>query len=309
MPGSWLEPKLLSVICLGLGGVVLGLWGLCTSVGRRRWWLPALAVVLAGGLYFAPPGGTSTHNAGTPIASAPILLFLGVFLLMIVAPAERTAHWARRAWSHMRTRGCQAVLWGALVVAGPLWALTLAFDDADAAPVLRDDEVPGADLADVADSPLRTDAGRTVHAETLRVRPSDEDLHVDQLALLDFHGIRDEVMPLGVAWVNCNCHGWVFAGGRFFLRGEQVAIILEDNGYAAVPNPQPRDLAVYRNSTGSIVHTGVVRFVGPESILVESKWGKSGRFLHPHNLHCYHPAECTFYRSARSGHALKMVRE
>ena len=32
----------------------------------------------------------------------------------------------------------------------------------------------------------------------------------------------------------CNCHGWVFTGGRFWVSGEDVPRILEDNGYRRV---------------------------------------------------------------------------
>jgi len=39
-------------------------------------------------------------------------------------------------------------------------------------------------------------------------------------------------------------------------------------------------------------------------ILVESKWGMSGRFIHRHDRHPYANTTCAFYRSPRAGHLL-----
>jgi hypothetical protein len=44
--------------------------------------------------------------------------------------------------------------------------------------------------------------------------------------------------------------------------------------------PRPGDVIVYRNSLRTILHSGVVRLVDGDQILVESKWGTFGRFLH-----------------------------
>ncbi len=35
-----------------------------------------------------------------------------------------------------------------------------------------------------------------------------------------------------------NCHGWVFAYGKFLLSGSDVAIILTENGYEKVTQPR-----------------------------------------------------------------------
>jgi hypothetical protein len=102
-----------------------------------------------------------------------------------------------------------------------------------------------------------------------------------------------------------NCHGWTFADGRYWIRPESVNRILEDNGYGAAARPGPGDLAVYRNSSGRAVHSGVVQLVLEDGlVLVESKWGWGGRYLHPSEEHCYPGASCTFYRSSRDRHLL-----
>ncbi|MBC7856717.1 MAG: hypothetical protein IAF94_25080 [Pirellulaceae bacterium] len=101
-----------------------------------------------------------------------------------------------------------------------------------------------------------------------------------------------------------NCHGWVFTGGEHLLWRDGVERILEDNGYQPCQAPRPGDLIIYRSASGEVVHTGLVKtklFGG--RMMIESKWGLGGRFVH-------RPAEqpygdnFSYYRSARQGHAL-----
>ncbi len=104
-----------------------------------------------------------------------------------------------------------------------------------------------------------------------------------------------------------NCHGWVFSGGRYLIGGRDVPAILEDNGYQEVTEPRPGDLVVYRDDEGVVTHTGVVRYVTPgEPVLVESKWGNLGVYLHRVDDSPY-GANCRYYRSTRSGHMLQAV--
>jgi hypothetical protein len=104
-----------------------------------------------------------------------------------------------------------------------------------------------------------------------------------------------------------NCHGWVFTGGRFVLLAADVELILKENGYQDYPIPQPGDLVVYRQG-GRIAHTGIVRYVSEgQPVLVESKWGELGVFLHPTDKTPY-GTQCTFHRSARAGHLLSGIR-
>jgi hypothetical protein len=73
--------------------------------------------------------------------------------------------------------------------------------------------------------------------------------------------------------------------------------------------PRPLDLAIYRDAKGEVAHIGIVRAIRPEVILIESKWGWGGLFLHPHEAHPYAPATCVFYRSERAGHLLQGLGE
>jgi hypothetical protein len=93
----------------------------------------------------------------------------------------------------------------------------------------------------------------------------------------------------------------VFAGGRYWIGPEDVEAILADNGYRTVSDPRPGDLAIYREGT-AIAHTGIVRTGGPGvPLLIESKWGWMGVFLHRPEDTCY-GQQITFYRGARDTH-------
>jgi hypothetical protein len=113
----------------------------------------------------------------------------------------------------------------------------------------------------------------------------------------------NDVIRRGSAGEYSNCHGWVFAGGKFRLSPEDVQLILNENGYREVSEPQPGDVVVYRQN-GDIAHTAVVRYVtAGQPVMVESKWGALGILLHPTDKSLY-GAKFTFYRSPRLGHLL-----
>jgi len=50
-----------------------------------------------------------------------------------------------------------------------------------------------------------------------------------------------------------------------------------------------------------------VRGLGEEVVYVESKWGKLGRFLHPHTVWAQPETTASFYRADRTGHALRQA--
>ena len=104
-----------------------------------------------------------------------------------------------------------------------------------------------------------------------------------------------------------NCHGWVFAGNRFWLMGKDVERILVDNRYETVTDPAPGDLVIYRGNTGAIVHSAIVRGrTGDGEMLLESKWGSKGCFVHAPK---YQPfgERFEYYRSPRKGHRLSGI--
>jgi len=119
-------------------------------------------------------------------------------------------------------------------------------------------------------------------------------------------GLSNRLIRTALPSMECNCHGWVFTGGKFTLDDDLVKLILADNGYARAARPREGDLVVYHSPDGSqIFHTGVVKVVGPDGlVLVESKWAMFGRFLHAPQDQAYSP-HWTYYRSPRVGHLLR----
>jgi hypothetical protein len=112
-----------------------------------------------------------------------------------------------------------------------------------------------------------------------------------------------EVIRLADADPNSNCYGWIFTGGKFGVRDSEVQMILEDNAYNIVEKPREGDLAIYTRGN-QIAHAGIVRQPDPNGpILVESKWGALGLYLHVPEKHPF-AGECRFYRSSRPGHAI-----
>ncbi len=101
----------------------------------------------------------------------------------------------------------------------------------------------------------------------------------------------------------CNCHGWAFTEGKYWIGGEDVQKILDDNGYQEVKTPQPGDLAIFREGD-SITHTSVVRYVTEgQPVVVEGKWGWMGVFLHVVDQGAY-GRNFTYYRTPRTSHVL-----
>src|SRR5262249_59637069 len=90
--------------------------------------------------------------------------------------------------------------------------------------------------------------------------------------------------------------------------GSQVPQILADNGYRPVTTPRAGDLVVFRDGQGEVVHSGVVCGASEDgTVLIESKWGRLGRFVHTASQHCYPETKVTYYHTPRGGHLLRGV--
>jgi len=101
-----------------------------------------------------------------------------------------------------------------------------------------------------------------------------------------------------------NCHGWVFAAGRYNLAGRHVITILSENGYVKVSEPKAGDVCVYTDRSGEVTHSGLVRGVLDDAtVMVESKWGRLGVYLHAVGDSCY-GTNFTYYRTDRGRHTL-----
>ncbi|MBI1914647.1 MAG: hypothetical protein HYS12_07900 [Planctomycetes bacterium] len=112
------------------------------------------------------------------------------------------------------------------------------------------------------------------------------------------------LIATGGRTVESNCHGWVFAGNRFWLMGKDVERILVDNDYGLVTDPVTGDLVIYRDASGAIVHSAIVRGqTGNGQMLVESKWGRRGCYVHEPKIQPF-GERFEYYRSPRKGHRL-----
>lgn len=92
-------------------------------------------------------------------------------------------------------------------------------------------------------------------------------------------GIQEELLPTN----RYNCWGFTFNPRQCWINsGNDVQTILNDNGTQVFsPNLRLGDVICYRDS-GVITHTGriVALNAAGDPILVQSKWGQTGEYLH-----------------------------
>lgn len=285
----------LRVWCVGVGGAALGLGFLLLEryAGRR---FVRVAAALAGVAFCVGAAGLSLASQSFNLW-APLAGLGAMSLFASLAYSVRLARFARLLvqpkW-----------IWVILLIGSPLYA-TYAVNRLVQPPdtlewvnsvIVRRDQVPGIRLV--------TDRGRRLKLYRFVVTEEAEEAEHRWVAegRLECRIIRTgEVDPAS------NCHGWVFTGGRYAIHPDDVEIILHDNGYQPVASPSKGDIIVYRNEAGVVTHTGIVLEVVHENlVLIESKWGPLGRFLHPPEYQPY-GTNYTFYRSSREGHQMPIV--
>lgn len=170
------------------------------------------------------------------------------------------------------------------------------------------ENIRASDLNEVPNCDISTDRGRKIHLYSPSIRTLaklDPSINSRPDRLL---GFRDWTIELAPADAHTNCHGWLFAGGKGLIDNHDVDQILDDNGYYDVETPVPGDIIVYRAEIdNSIVHTGLIKVATHDGIvLVESKWGYYGRFLHQPKHQAY-SQKFRVLRSPRDGHELAGV--
>ncbi len=316
MASPWFDPLLFATTCLGGGGVLLSLWlGFSSERGTRT----SLQLLL--GLVALSVGAFAVVAA---IAGQPMALWgsagtlLALYLLLVITPSPGCVAVAGRIAQLARCRPGRRAAMVALWAFCPFCALTLVYGPLDHVDEITDDHAFARSQAAIAvpaptpdaDSWLTTDLGRTIrtmHLDGVPSAPTPAMLEARD-RLLKQWDLDDTVIQLPLGWENTNCHGFIFAAGRHWIGGSEVDRILQDNGYRPVRPVRADDLAIYRDQDGKVIHSGIVRGLASEGvILVESKWGQSGRFIHRHDRHPYGGAEYVFYRSARTGHLLRGV--
>ena len=272
----------------GVAGLVIGLLGLL--VCRRRHpdrAGPSLALPLLGLISL----GVGSLAAGSPAHSGwPLLALAVVLLLFWAARSDQLARAVAAVWARARSPRWQ---WAALTVGSPVAAVLLGQGTVRHA----DDCFPFARL--LPPGTVLTDQGRDVPVAALEGSPGPAE------NLLVFEsGLNGRVIQVAPADWSYNCHGWIFTGGHYLLPYGDVEAILQDNGYRPLEHPEVGDLVVYRDGNGSICHSALVCAVrqGGE-VLLESKWGTEGRYVHSPEATPYGQS-WTYYRSPRGGHQL-----
>jgi len=151
---------------------------------------------------------------------------------------------------------------------------------------------------------VHTDTGRPIPlGEPDRPRGSAE-LDPIETRVLESFGLAGRVSREHPASDASNCHGWVFAAGRYWVRPKYVGDILHDNGYGPAADPRPGDIVVYYGDPDrTIWHSGIVREVGSGKVEVESKWNWMGVFRHEVTDSPF-GTDYLFFRSPRPGHLL-----
>jgi hypothetical protein len=287
------ESALFTVLCLGVGGSALALVGfwLETRLGGRY------SRILAGVLFpvFAALAAVAWAVRQPLGVVAPFLALAAACLAAWATCSVAVRRWANRLVT-------PRAVWGLLLLACPIVSVVYAYR-------LSKPEVAAAFNV----CPVIPVDERRLHAETDLGRKIDmfnfgetESLEAMEDLLLAEDRLAHAVIRLAGPNATYNCHGWVFAGGKFGVPSESVDLILTDNGYTVVQEPDEGDLVVYRDAAGGVQHTGLVRHVGDDGlILVESKWGPFGLYLHAPDTQPW-GTNFAYYRSPRQGHLLMM---
>jgi hypothetical protein len=298
------EDSLERLIVLFSAGIGLALFGgIRFLVPSRSPWLRYSIVLVA--LAGCASVAVALGSAKLAVWAAAVV---GVgSLLVSVAGSASAATLCRFVTSQLRRPAVQAValLIGGIVLIGGSLAQYSAEEEArieeDMAWLREIGAVPP--LRSEVDLSAETDLGETITLKApVSFRPTDEMVRSER-RLLEGMGFGDRLLRLGPASDVCNCHGWVFTGGKYWIGPEEVEKILSQNGYQPVSDPRPGDVVIYY-AANMISHTAVVRSVRPsEGVLVEGKWGWTGVFLHRVDNSCY-GKQFTYFRAPRAGHVL-----
>jgi hypothetical protein len=306
MSFAWPSLDVVTACALGIGGTVLGLVGLLFGTVLRGRLATAATGLLAAGWAVGLPLALAFHVE--PVWWLPPLALLTVTRTFAALREPWPGRLARAGVRPLRHARVQA---GFLLCACPA-GLALYADHLDRQFTIKDEDLTGIveSIVPLEENPTHwahTDAGRSVPLFVLaqpgpnNPAPPADDVNYLQSRRLQFSLIRNK--PRSDV---SNCHGWVFTGGRYWVRGGSVEPILEDNGYRPVSAPQIGDLAVYRDPDGAVAHSGLVcGFTRDQAVLVESKWGRLGCYVHPTDQSGYPGTTCTYYHSLRAGHLLR----
>ena len=297
------EPSIAQLVVLVSTGAGLMLIGLVQAIGSRWSLLARWGAIV----------GIAIGTSLLPLAIGDLVLSAATAALIVVVTAAVALVSSRYAADAVRngigvlsrptTRTALLVMAGAMLAAGAVVKISHDNESAIQSDDVFLEGVLGQPQTRIADVSTTTDRGRQVALRELdEIRPVDFRAEAEHKGLTQtgFYGRVIRTSPVNDS---CNCHGWVFTGGRYWLSQDDVEHILVDNDYVIVTDPRPGDLVIYR-SPEFITHTAVVRaIVDGMPPLVEGKWGWMGVFLHGVGDSTY-GTNYSYYRSERNGHLI-----
>jgi hypothetical protein len=212
-----------------------------------------------------------------------------------------------QGWLHRRWGRCLPAALACLALAqlAGIAAVTQCFAEFKPSPPLEAIAPPG-DLVISDRASARTDRGSVVNLYE-RTGSLEEFQSFLSSARKSVTAVAERAMRRDEPRFSSNCHGWVFTAGQFIVRSRDVQTILDENGYFEVRAPRLNDLVIYRNGTGEIIHTGIVRgFLNGDLALVESKWGAEATYLHLADEQPY-SQNISYWHTDRGSHLLETV--
>jgi hypothetical protein len=253
----------------------------------------------------SPFAGRRTVNPAAPEWTPLLILFVGLAgtLLGVCGLVGRRPAGQPWCWAALAFAGILAV---GGVAAYPL--LGARGRDSHREPTSNPEENARLGLpTEVQGVRAVTDRGRPIPVSAVRRSDGDTAWAPDDARMMRERNAW--LIPTAAPDLGYNCHGWVFAAGKHWVLSRDVDAILEDNGYGEVSDPQPGDVVIYRHpNSGQVWHSGVLRVAEGGLMLVESKWGPLGRYLHrPEGQ--FFGNHFNYYRSPRQGHTLRGLGE
>lgn len=302
-----LDPATDLLLCFALGLAALVVGVLAFFFERRRVRMAAWIFPMSLGLCLAAPAVGLAMTAKDSSSFLPLALLASFFCLVAAARTPLIELGSRRLVSLLRRArvapACLAGL-GLGLIGWQVLAMDrqLSTDIALADSTLRKTAFPG--IEPIPGWIALTDKGRDV--QLMRLAPDPEGDTEDELSYVRSLGLDFKVIRTAPWDESYNCHGWVFVEGRAWISGEAVDSILHDNGYQTASKPGVGDVVVFRTDEGKVSHTALVRAITEDGrVLLESKWGKMGRYLHPIDQHAYSNHQASFYQNRRAGHQLR----
>src|SRR5262245_5579639 len=219
MGTAWMPPVLSLSVFLGAGGPALGLIRLLCPKRRSGWGTAAVLALGAAAGAFAVAAILAAQPTGVWL---PPAVLLGLSLLLGLPCQHFFASLAALVQRPLQSPFVQVT---GLLIGCPALALWLVFaateGDSLPADALVTNTSAERHFQEFSPSPLATDKGRHVKASRRVHAPEHAASHkAAQERLLRRPDIHAKVIALEVGSAECNCHGWVFSSGLYWISGD-----------------------------------------------------------------------------------------